>query len=123
MTVSDKATKLILLEQEKPLRLNDLKEAEQSVIRLLKDIPVNQNQFDALTVFCYHMTAGILEHSKLLKQIKQNPHDPSIYIYTVDKDNKPIADSCLFLKWVRKDGKINDEMLYLRAAEADLYNS
>lgn len=68
---------------------------------------LNQNQFDALTSFCYNLGSGNLKVSTLLKKVNKDVNDPTIRLE--------------FMKWTRANGKILKGLVTRRAAEADLY--
>lgn len=68
---------------------------------------INQQQFDALTSFCYNLGENALKGSTLIKKVNLNPNDPSI-----TKE---------FLKWVNANGKPLKGLIKRRQAEADLY--
>lgn len=87
----------------------------------IKETPLNQGQYDALVSFTYNLGIGALQSSTLLKKILKNPHDSTIYAYQTEK-NKPIPDTCEFVKWVRGGGQILNGLVRRRAAEADLYS-
>ena len=70
---------------------------------------INQNQFDALTSFCYNVGPGNLKSSTLLKKLNLNPNDPTI--------------RAEFMKWVKGGGKTLPGLVKRRTAEADLYFS
>lgn len=82
---------------------------------LILDIPIKQQQFDALVSFAYNIGSdmnnnGVAEglgDSTLLKKIKANPDDPSI--------------SAEFLKWNKAKGKTLVGLTRRRKAEANLY--
>jgi len=54
--------------QASQLLLNDLREAEQAVQRLVK-VPLTQGQFDALVDFCFNLGQGRLAASTLLESL------------------------------------------------------
>ena len=68
---------------------------------------ITQNQFDALTSFCYNVGPANLKTSTLLKKVNLNPHDPAIR-------NE-------FMKWTKGGGKTLPGIFKRRAAEAELY--
>lgn len=70
-------------------------------------IEVNQNQFDALTSFCYNVGPTNFKNSTLLKKVNNNPNDKTI------KDE--------FLKWTRANGKTLTGLVNRRIAESKLY--
>lgn len=77
----------------------------------LKNVVLNQNQYDSLVSFAYNVGVGGFNSSTLLKKIRKNPNDPSI------RDE--------FMKWnkVTKNGKLvpSKGLTYRRKKEADLY--
>ena len=87
----------------------------------VKEIPLNQGQYDALVSFSYNVGIGGFQTSTLLKKLLKNPHDKTIYEYTRDDNGNPIVDSCEFVKWCRGKGKVLSGLLRRRAAEADMY--
>lgn len=99
----------------------EINEKAKGVNSAIKDTPLNQGQYDALVSFTYNLGTGALKTSTLLKKLLINPHDTTIYQYTLDSDNKPIADSCEFCKWCRGGGKVLWGLLRRRAQEADMY--
>ena len=68
---------------------------------------ITQNQFDALTSFCYNVGPANLKTSTLLKKVNLNPNDPAIR-------NE-------FMKWTKGGGKTLPGLVKRRAAEAELY--
>jgi lysozyme len=70
---------------------------------------ISQNQFDALTSFCYNCGAKNLKSSTLLKKVNKNPNDPTI--------------KAEFLKWNKASGKVLKGLVRRREAEANLYFS
>jgi len=81
---------------------------EKYVDSLTRD-DINQNQFDALTSFCYNLGPSNLKMSTLLKKVNANPNDPTI------------ANE--FLKWNKAAGKVMKGLTLRRQAEAELYFS
>lgn len=49
-----------------------------SIMEALKDVPLNQNQFDSLTSFAYNVGVAAAAGSTLFKKVKANPNDPLI---------------------------------------------
>lgn len=113
----DKAYWQDLLEWELSLKAT-------SVNALLQSTPITQQQFDALISFAYNEGIGNLRDSTLLRKVKNNPLDASIYLYTLDPNTgygKP--GSCEFLKWTLSNGKRQPGLVRRRTAEAHLYET
>jgi lysozyme len=91
------------------LLIREMAGMERTLNLLLTNIPVNQNQYDALCSFVYNLGTGSLRTSTLLKKMKVNPNDPTIR-------NE-------FLKWVYAGGKKLKGLIDRRSREADLYFS
>lgn len=70
---------------------------------------ITQNQFNAITSFCYNVGNGNYNKSTLKKKLLANPNDPSIR-------NE-------FMKWNKAGGKELLGLTRRRKAEADLYFS
>jgi len=70
---------------------------------------ITQNQFNAITSFCYNVGNGNYNKSTLKKKLLINPNDPSIR-------NE-------FMKWNKAGGKELLGLTRRRKAEADLYFS
>jgi lysozyme len=68
---------------------------------------INQNQFDAITSFCYNLGNGNFNKSTLKKKIVANPNDPTI--------------EAEFLKWTKAGGKVLTGLVRRRRAESELY--
>jgi len=68
---------------------------------------INQNQFDALTSFCYNVGPTNMKKSTLLRKVNKDPNDPSI------------ADE--FRKWGKSKGKVLKGLTRRREAELKLY--
>lgn len=86
--------------------LDDIRLYEKQTKALLK-VKVNENQFAALTSFCFNLGAGNLKNSTLLKKVNANPNDPTI--------------AGEFAKWVFSKGVILNGLVKRRSEEADLY--
>jgi len=54
---------------------NFLQNALKKIIPLLKNIPINQNQFDAIMLLVYNIGVTGFTNSGVLKQLKKNPND------------------------------------------------
>jgi lysozyme len=70
---------------------------------------ITQNQFNAITSFCYNVGNGNYNKSTLKKKLLANPNDPTIR-------NE-------FMKWNKAGGKELLGLTRRRQAEADLYFS
>ncbi len=92
---------------------NEISSKSAKVNAALGDIPVNQNQFNALVSFTYNVGTGALLSSTLLKRVKANPANPKI------------RDA--FMMWNK--AHVNGKLIAVkgltrrRAEEADLYFS
>lgn len=84
---------------------NDLVNFEKAINRLV-EVPLNQNQFDALASFTYNLGETNLSSSTLLKKL--NAKD-----YT--------GASNEFLKWNRAGGKVLNGLVRRREAERNLF--
>lgn len=73
----------------------------------IKNLDVNQNQFDALVSFAYNLGIGALLKSTLLKKVKANANDPLI-----KKE---------FMRWVNAGGKPLPGLIKRRKLESELY--
>jgi lysozyme len=79
----------------------------------LKNVVLNQNQYDSLVSFVYNVGVGAFAKSTLLKRIRANPQDTSI------------RDAFMMWVYVTEDGKkrIEPVLQARRKREADLYFS
>ena len=78
---------------------------EDAVNRYVQ-VPINQNQFDALVSFCYNLGQEALRKSTLLKKLN-------------NKDYKGAADA--FLNWVYASGKKLQGLVNRRTDERKLF--
>ena len=84
---------------------NDLVKFESAINRLV-EVPLNQNQFDALASFTYNLGETNLSKSTLLKKLNA-------------KDYLGAADQ--FLVWNRAGGKVLTGLVRRREAERNLF--
>lgn len=84
---------------------SDLIKFENAINRLVK-VPLNQNQFDALSSFTYNLGETNLSKSTLLRKLNA-------------KDYKGAADQ--FLVWNRAGGKVLTGLVRRREAERSLF--
>lgn len=84
---------------------NDLVKFESAINRLVK-VPLNQNQFDALSSFIYNLGETNLSKSTLLRKLNA-------------KDYKGAADQ--FLVWNKAGGKVLTGLVRRREAERNLF--
>jgi lysozyme len=84
---------------------NDLVKFENAINRFVK-VPVNQNQFDALSSFTYNLGETNLSKSTLLKKLNA-------------KDYAGAADQ--FLVWNKAGGKVMNGLVRRREAERSLF--
>jgi len=73
------------------------------------NLPVNQNQFDAIICFAYNVGLGAFNKSTLRKKVIANANDPEI--------------AAQFMRWNKAGGKVLNGLTKRRKAEADLYFS
>ena len=71
------------------------------------DVPINQDQFDALVSFTYNVGVNAFADSTLLKKVKVDPNDPTI------RDE--------FMRWVYVNGVVVQGLVNRRQKEADYY--
>ena len=84
---------------------NDLVKFENAINRLVK-VPLNQNQFDALSSFTYNLGETNLSSSTLLKKLNA-------------KDYAGTADQ--FPRWNKAGGKVMNGLTRRREAERNLF--
>lgn len=84
---------------------NDLVKFESAINRLVK-VPLNQNQFDALSSFTYNLGETNLSKSTLLRKLNS-------------KDYKGAADQ--FLVWNKAGGRVLTGLVRRREAERNLF--
>ncbi len=85
----------------------DLAIAEKAVARLI-NVPLNNNQFDALTSFTYNLGTATLKRSTLRAKINRHEHQDA-------RDE--------FLRWVWVGGRKLPGLVRRRRIEAALYSS
>jgi lysozyme len=84
-----------------------------AIVGYLKNVVLNQNQYDSLVSFVYNVGVGAFAKSTLLKRIRANPQDSSI------------REAFMMWVYVTEDGKkrIEPVLQARRKREADLYFS
>ena len=87
--------------------IEDLENFEQSVTRMV-EVPLTQQQFDALVSWTFNLGAGNLAESTLLRKLNN-------YQY-VDVPEQ-------MMRWVRAGGQVLDGLVRRRAAEAALFQN
>lgn len=92
-------------EEAADLLARDLSQYERTVEDSV-EVELSQNQFDALTSFCYNVGSGAFRGSTLLKRINEGNHEEA-------------AEQ--FLRWKYVDGEVAQGLLRRREAEAALY--
>lgn len=85
----------------------DINEFAAAVTPLIGDVPVNNNQFDALVSLAYNIGTGALSRSTLLKKVKADPNDPTI--------------RAEFARYVKGGGRVLPGLVKRRTAEANHY--
>ncbi len=93
-------------EEKRNLHVSDLLAKFEQAIKTLINVPLNQNQFDALVSFTYNLGVGALQRSTLRQKINRAEHQ--------------IAAS-EFFKWVYAGGKRLGGLVSRRSAESQLY--
>lgn len=93
--------------QAEELLMKDVRWAEDAINQ--ENLPLNQNQFDALVSFVYNIGAGNFRSSTLLKLLRVNPD--SLNMRTE------------FSKWCKAKGSTLPGLAFRRKQEADLYFS
>lgn len=91
--------------QAESILKNDLGKYEDGVESLVR-VALNENQFSALTSFCFNLGVGSLKTSTLLKKLNA-------------KDYKGAADE--FLRWNKAGGKVLAGLTRRRQAERELF--
>ena len=95
----------ITLKQAEDYLLQDIRAYEITVNNLV-NVPLNQNQFDALVSFCYNLGPNNLKNSTLIKLLNK-------------KDYLGAAEQ--FDRWVYAGGKKLSGLVKRRAAEKELF--
>lgn len=104
------------IEEAQRYLLHDVQDSVNVINKAHWDVPLRQNQFDALVSFQYN--TGHLIGSTLYKKASVRPDDPTICEY----DRERPLDSCEFTRWVRDNGRIIKGLIARRMREADLYS-
>lgn len=87
------------------LFIEDLKEKEEAVVRLVK-LPLLQHEFDALVSLVYNIGQGAFKDSGLLKRLN---------------NAERVAAADHFLRWNKQDDQVLAELVGRRAAEKKLF--
>ena len=87
--------------------IEDLESFEQAVTRLV-EVPLTQQQFDALVSWIFNLGAGNLAESTLLRKLNN-------YQYAEVPEQ--------MMRWVRAGGQVLDGLVKRRAAEAALFQN
>jgi len=87
--------------------IEDLEKFEQAVMRLV-EVPLTQQQFDALVSWTFNLGAGNLAESTLLRKLNN-------YQYAEVPEQ--------IMRWVRAGGQVLDGLVRRRAAEAALFQN
>ncbi|MBN3006243.1 lysozyme [Chromobacterium alkanivorans] len=91
--------------QADALLARDLSRFEAGVTRLVQ-VPLNQNQFDALVSFSYNLGLGSLQNSTLLRLLNQRDY---------------AGAAAQFPRWNKAGGKVLPGLTRRRAAEQALF--
>jgi len=87
--------------------IEDLEKFEQAVTRLV-EVPLTQQQFDALVSWTFNLGAGNLAESTLLRKLNN-------YQYAEVPEQ--------MMRWVKAGGQVLDGLVRRRAAEAALFQN
>ena len=87
--------------------IEDLEKFEQAVMRLV-EVPLTQQQFDALVSWTFNLGAGNLAESTLLRKLNN-------YQYAEVPEQ--------MMRWVRAGGQVLDGLVKRRAAEAAMFQN
>ena len=87
--------------------IEDLEKFEQAVMRLV-EVPLTQQQFDALVSWTFNLGAGNLAESTLLRKLNN-------YQYAEVPEQ--------MMRWVRAGGQVLEGLVRRRAAEAALFQN
>ena len=87
--------------------IEDLEKFEQAVMRLV-EVPLTQQQFDALVSWTFNLGAGNLAESTLLRKLNN-------YQYAEVPEQ--------MMRWVRAGGQVLEGLVKRRAAEAALFQN
>jgi lysozyme len=87
--------------------IEDLEKFEQAVTRLV-EVPLTQQQFDALVSWTFNLGAGNLAESTLLRKLNN-------YQYAEVPEQ--------MMRWVKAGGQVLDGLVKRRAAEAALFQN
>jgi len=98
---------IVTVDQATELLMADVAWAEQAV-RTAVDVPLDDNEFDALVSLTFNIGAGAFKKSTLVKKLNSG-------------DYSGAADQ--FAVWNLASGKINGALVARRDAEADLFNT
>tara|TARA_Y100000766_G_scaffold282543_1_gene296070 strand:- start:1223 stop:1648 length:426 start_codon:yes stop_codon:yes gene_type:complete len=96
---------VITEQQADEMLVEELHEYE-NYVNTLVDVPLNQNQYDALVSWVYNLGGGNLKASTLLKVLNAG-----------DYDNVPEQ----IMRWNKAGGKVLEGLTRRRQAEADLF--
>lgn len=94
----------ITQEQADAFFLSDIAHYQDGVEAVIK-VPITDNQYAALTSFCYNVGRGALARSTLVRKI--NAKDPSAHLE--------------FLKWTKANGRVLQGLVRRRKAEQALF--
>lgn len=95
----------ITAQEASDILMNDLKKYEAAVSKYVK-VPLNQNQYGALTSFTYNLGAGNLSKSTLVKKLNKGDYEGA-------------ANE--FPKWNKAGGRVLKGLTRRRAAEQALF--
>lgn len=95
------------IEQAMEWLREDVRDAEAAVLRLV-DVPLSQDQFDALVSFVFNVGAGALEKSTLLRMLNSMDY---------------FGAAVQFERWNKNDGRVMAGLTRRRKEERDLFET
>lgn len=97
----------ITIDQAYEYMKHDMNNISKDLNNLVNHEKLNQNQFDALAIFCYNVGCHNFDTSTLRKEVEANPDNPDIRYQ--------------FSRWNKSGGQVLAGLTNRRKAESDLY--
>ncbi len=81
----------------------DITQAENTVNSLV-EVPITQNQFDALVSFVYNIGGGAFSNSTLIKRLNESDYDGAVkefdrWVYATKDGQKIVLDNLVNRRW------------------------